>query len=168
MVTVLYAVLNEAYSCRTLLICLIERRARCSCDLRSRLFAHVALSLLLSRLGESLGLVPGVFGVNSLLKLHNFGRRAARLTPLVVRGAAVDAREAKKVGKDHAGRVEQRFVDAVAGAEIKQAKRQEPGSKKKQYDADFIAVGTLESDPPRPDLGMIDLRKPPSKEVPTL
>ena len=111
---------------RTLLICLIERRARCSCDLRSRLFARVALSLLLSRLGESLGLVPGVFGVDSLLKLHNFGRRAARLTPLVVRGAAVDAREAKKVGKDHAGRVEQRFVDAVAGAEIKQANRHEP------------------------------------------
>ena len=101
MVIVLYAVLDEAYSCRTLLICLIERRARCSCDLRSGLFAHVALFLLLSRLGESLGLVPGVFGVNSLLKLHNFGMRAAPLTPLVVRGAAVDAREAKKVGKDH-------------------------------------------------------------------
>jgi hypothetical protein len=148
-VTVLYAVLDEAYSCRTLLICLIERRARCACDLRSRLFAHVALSLLLFRQGESLGLVPGVFGVDSLLKLHNFGRRAARLTPLVVRGAAVDAREAKTVGKDHAGRVEQRFVDAVAGAEIKQANRHEPRSKKKQYDADFIAAGALWS-PTRP------------------
>jgi hypothetical protein len=72
----------------------MERRARCSCDLRFRLFAHVALSLLLLRQGESLGLVPGVFGVDSLLKLHNFGRRAARLEPLVVRGAAVAARQA--------------------------------------------------------------------------
>jgi hypothetical protein len=45
-------------------------------------------------IGESLGLVPGVFGVDSLLKLHNFGRRAARLEPLVVRGAAVAARQA--------------------------------------------------------------------------
>ena len=72
----------------------MERRARCSCDLRLRLFAHVALSLLLVRQGESLGLGPGVFGVDSLLKLHNFGRRAARLAPLVVRGAAVAARQA--------------------------------------------------------------------------
>jgi hypothetical protein len=59
-----------------------------------RLFARVALSLLLVRQGESLGLGPGVFGVDSLLKLHNFGRRAARLAPLVVRGAAVAARQA--------------------------------------------------------------------------
>ena len=72
----------------------MERRARCSCDLRFRLLAHVALSLLLLRQGESLGLVPGVFGVDSLLKLHNFGRLAARLEPLVVRGAAVAARQA--------------------------------------------------------------------------
>ena len=72
----------------------MERRARCSCDLRFRLFAHVALSLLLVRQGESLGLGPGVFGVDSLLKLHNFGRRAARLAPLVVQGAAVAARQA--------------------------------------------------------------------------
>ena len=72
----------------------MERRARCSCDLRFRLFAYVALSLLLVRQGESLGLGPGVFGVDSLLKLHNFGRLAARFEPLVVRGAAVAARQA--------------------------------------------------------------------------
>ena len=44
---------------------------------------------------------------------------------------------------------EQRFVDAVAGAEIKQPNRHEPRSKKKQYDADFIAAGALWS-PTRP------------------
>ena len=72
----------------------MERRARCSFDLRSRYLTHVALFLLLLRQGESLGLVPGVFGVDSLLKLYNLGRRAARLAPLVVRGAAVTVRQA--------------------------------------------------------------------------
>ena len=59
----------------------MERRARCSCDLRSRLFADVALSLLLLRLGESLGLVPGVFGVDSLLMLHTLGGERRALHP---------------------------------------------------------------------------------------
>ena len=142
----------------------MERRARCSCDLRFRLFAHVALSLLLVRQGESLGLGPGVFGVDSLLKLHNFGRRAARLAPLVVRGAASVTRQEKKDGTDHAGRVEQRKAEAVAGAEKKQLKRQTTGSMR-QYSDESMAAGAQACDPPRLDLGMIDLRKPPSKEV---
>ena len=56
------------------MLSLIERRARCSCDLCSRLFAHFTLSLILSSLGESLGLVPGVFGVDSLLMLPTLQR----------------------------------------------------------------------------------------------
>ena len=59
----------------------MERRARCSFDLRSRLFADVVLSLLLLRLGESLGLVPGVFGVDSLLMLHTLGGERRALHP---------------------------------------------------------------------------------------
>jgi len=67
---------------------LLERRARCSCDLCSRLFAQFALSLLLSAPGESLGLVPDVFGVDSLLMLptqQQHGKEEGRIGPYQLR-----------------------------------------------------------------------------------
>lgn len=95
---------------------------------------------------------------------NNFAKRAARLTSSVVKEAASAARQEKKDGTDHAGRVEQRKAEAMAGAEKKQLKRQTTGSMR-QYSDESIAAGAQACDPPRQDLGKIDLRKPPSKEV---
>jgi uncharacterized membrane protein YgcG len=98
------------------------------------------------------------------LEWKHFQKRAARLTPDVVKAAASAARQEKKDGTDHAGRVEQRKAEAVAGAEKKQLKRQTTESMR-QYSDESMAAGAQACDPPRLDLGMIDLRKPPSKEV---
>jgi len=99
-----------------------------------------------------------------LLKIKAFLERSARVTVSVGKAALELASDRKAGGTGLAARAEARAAAQVVDAKANVAKRM-ASKTMTQYDAAYFATAAAASDPPRLDLGKLDLLNPPSKEI---
>jgi hypothetical protein len=99
-----------------------------------------------------------------LLKIKAFLERSARITVSVGKAALELASDRKAGGTGLAARAEARAAAQVVDAKANVAKRM-ASKTMTQYDAAYFATAAAASDPPRLDLGKLDLLNPPSKEI---
>ena len=99
-----------------------------------------------------------------LLKIKAFLKRQARVT-MSVGNAALDLVSDRKVGgKGLAARAEARAAAQVVDAKANVAKRM-ASTTMTQYDTAYFATAAAACNPPRLDLGKLDLLNPLSKEI---
>jgi len=99
-----------------------------------------------------------------LLKIKAFLERSARVTVSVGKAALELASDRKAGGTGLAARAEARAATQVVDSKANVAKRM-TSKTMTQYDAAYFATAAAASNPPRLDLGKLDLLNPPSKEI---
>jgi len=99
-----------------------------------------------------------------LLKIKEFLKRSARVIVSVGKAALDLASDRKVGGTGLASRAEARAAAQVVDAKANVAKRMAPTTMT-QYDAAYFATAAAASNPPRLDLGKLNLLNPPSKEI---